>query len=38
MVGFIGILDTGWAEDRMMMKGKSIDGKKLWVGLGVINV
>ena len=29
MVGFIGILDTGWAEDRMMMKGKSIDGKKL---------
>ena len=35
MVGFSGILDTGWAEDQKMMKGKLIDGKKSWVGLGV---
>ena len=28
MVGFSGILDTGWAEDQKMMKGKLIDGKK----------
>ena len=27
MVGFSGILDTGWAEDRKMMKGELIDGK-----------
>ena len=26
MVGFSGILGTGWAEDRKMMKDKSIDG------------
>ena len=35
MVGFSGILDTGWVEDQKMMKGKLIDGKKLWVGLEV---
>ena len=29
MVGFSGILDTGWVEDQKMMKGKLIDGKKL---------
>ena len=29
MVGFNGILDTGWVEDRKMIKGKLIDGKKL---------
>ena len=28
MVGFSGILDTGWAEDQKMMKGKLIDVKK----------
>ena len=35
MDGFSGILDTGWGEDRKMMKGKLIDRKGLWVGLGV---
>ena len=35
MAGFSGILDTGWVEDQKMMKGKLIDGKKLWVGLEV---
>ena len=35
MDGFSGILDTGWIEDQKMMKDKLIDGKKLWVGLGV---
>ena len=35
MVGFSGILGTGQAEDQKMIKGKLIDGKKLWVGLGV---
>ena len=35
MVGFSGVLDTGWVEDQKMMKGKLIDGKKLWVGLEV---
>ena len=25
MVGFTGILDTGWVEDHKMMKGKLID-------------
>ena len=35
MVGFSGILGIGEAEDPKMMKGKLIDGKKLWVGLGV---
>ena len=35
MVGFSGILDTGWVEDRKMMKDKLIDGKKLSVGLEV---
>ena len=29
MVGSSGILGTGWIEDRKMMKGKLIDGKKL---------
>ena len=29
MVGFSGILDTGWIEDLWMMKGKLIDGKEL---------
>ena len=29
MVGFSGVLDTGWVEDRKMMKGKLIDGKEL---------
>ena len=29
MVGFSGILDTGYIEDWKMMKGKIIDGKKL---------
>ena len=29
MVGFSGILDTGWVEDRKMMKGKLIGGKEL---------
>ena len=35
MAGFSGILGTGWVEDRKMMKGKLIDGKKFWVGLEV---
>ena len=29
MVGFSSILDTGWVEDRKMMKDKLIEGKKL---------
>ena len=29
MVSFSGILDTGQAEDQMMMKDKLIDGKKI---------
>ena len=29
MVGFSGILDTGWVEDLKIMKDKLIDGKKL---------
>ena len=29
MVGFNGILDTGWVEDRKVMKEKLIDGKEL---------
>ena len=29
MVGFSGILDTGWVEDRKMMKDKLIGGKEL---------
>ena len=29
MVGFSGILDTGWVEDRKMIKDKLTDGKKL---------
>ena len=29
MVGFGGILDTGWVEDQKMMKDKLIDGKEL---------
>ena len=35
MVGFSGILNTVWVEDRKMMKGKLTDGIKLSVGLGV---
>ena len=29
MVGFIGILETGWVEDQKMKKDKLTDGKKL---------
>ena len=29
MVAFSGVLGTGYVEDRKMMKGKLIDGKKL---------
>ena len=29
MVGFNGILDTGWLEDWKMTKDKLIDGKEL---------
>ena len=29
MVGFSGILDTGWVEDLQMMKDKLIHGKEL---------
>ena len=29
MVGFSGILDTGWVEDLQMMNDKLIDGKEL---------
>ena len=29
MVGFRGILDTGWVEDQNMIKNKLTDGKKL---------
>ena len=29
MVAFSGILDTGWVEDRKMMKDKLTDGKEL---------
>ena len=35
MDGFSGVLDTGWAKDQKMTKGKLIDGKKLWIGLKV---
>ena len=35
MVGFSGISGIGSVEDQKMMKDKLIDGKKLWVGLGV---
>ena len=35
MVGFSGILGIGYVEDQKMIKDKLIDGKKLWVGLGV---
>ena len=35
MVGFSGILDTGWVEDLQMMKGKLIYGKELTVVLEV---
>ena len=27
-INFFSILGTGWVEDRKMMKGKLIDGKK----------
>ena len=33
MVGFSGILDTGWVEDLQMMRDKLIDEKKLLVDL-----
>ena len=29
MVGFSGILGTGWVEDRKMIKDKLTDGKNL---------
>ena len=29
MVGFSGILGTGWVEDQKMMKEKPIDGEKI---------
>ena len=29
MVGFNGVLDTGWVEDPKMVKEKLIDGKKI---------
>ena len=29
MVGFSGILGTGWVEDQKIIKDKLIDGKKL---------
>ena len=29
MVGFSGILDSGWVEDQQMMKDKLIDVKQL---------
>ena len=29
MIGFNGILDTGWVEVQKMIKDKLIDGKKL---------
>ena len=35
IVGFSGILGTGWVEDQKMIKDKLTNGKKLWVGLGV---
>ena len=35
MVGFSCILGIGQVEDWKMIKDKLIDGKKLWVGLGV---
>ena len=35
MLGFSGILDTGWVEDLQMTKDKLKDGKKLWIGLEV---
>ena len=35
MVGFRGILDTGWVEDQKMIKDKLIDGKRFWVGLEI---
>ena len=35
MVGFSGILDTGYVKDRKMIKGKLMDWKELWVDLEV---
>ena len=35
MVGFSGILDTGWVEDLHMMKDKLKDRKKLQADLKV---
>ena len=33
MVGFSGILGTGWVDNWKMIKDKLTDGKILWVGL-----
>ena len=33
MIGFSGILGTGWVGDQKMMRDKLLDGEKLWVGL-----
>ena len=35
MVGFSGILDSGWIEDLQMMIDKLIDGKTLLVDLKI---
>ena len=35
MVGFNGVLNTGWVEDWTMIKDKLIGGKELQVGLKV---
>ena len=35
MVGFSGILGTDKVEDQKMIKGKLINGKILWLDLGV---
>ena len=35
MVDFSGILGTGQVEYQKIIKDKLIDGKKLWVGLGL---
>ena len=35
MFGFSGILGTGQVEDQNWIKGKLIDGKNLWVDLGL---
>ena len=35
MVGFCGILGIDQVEDQKMIKDKLIDGRKMWVALGV---